>query len=68
MVGAYKLDGGVWKIGIPEDTLKLDPHTIMDTAPLEPDVEGGKSFGGIQFIISTLALAFALYILFRRLF
>ena len=34
-VGAYKLVGGVWKIGIPEYALKLPPHEITSAALAE---------------------------------
>ncbi len=68
MVGAYKLDGGVWKVGIPEYTLKLDPHEITDVDSLEPPVKSGFNLASIQFLVTTLAAAFALYILLKRVF
>ncbi len=68
MVGAYKLEGGVWKVGIPEYTLKLDPHEITDVNSLEPPAKSGFSLVSIQIGISTLAIAFALYVLLRKLF
>ena len=33
--GAYKLVGGVWKLGIPEYALKLPPHSITEEALAE---------------------------------
>jgi len=68
MVGAYKLDGGVWKVGIPEYALKLDPHEITDVSSLEPPAKSGFNLASIQIIVSTLALAFALYVLLRKFF
>ena len=54
-LGAYKLVGGVWKIGIPEFALKLPPHEI--TSEMLAGYEGeGRGLPDIGWAIQPLAL------------
>lgn len=54
-LGAFRLEGGVWKIGIPELALKLPPHEISSEAIVE-GYEGGGGAPEVSWAVQPLAL------------
>jgi len=65
-VGAYRMENGVWKIGIPEYTLKLDPHKIPSEVGWEPSGEDNGVPLPLSILGLIVSLGAAIFILMRR--